>query len=148
MAFERTAPEDAFRDLTRTVLRGATTLAVGGAAAIVLLVVPIIVWARFGGDYPLRCSAVAIGSLLLCVAVMRATMHDPPRLQAVSSPASCRSQDPSRGTVARDRRDPSAGPCGPSRCRPRYTQRGARDIACRTATPPLARRSARRRTRP
>ena len=156
MALQRTASEDAFRDLTRIVVRGATTLAVGGTAALVLLIAPIVVWARFGGDYPLRSAAVAIGSLLLCVAVLRTTMRryaslwhrDPPRLQATSKPASCHAQEPSRNGVPRDRRDPSTRPCGPSRCRPRYSSRGARDAGCRSATPPLGRRSSRRRTRP
>jgi hypothetical protein len=155
MAPQRTPPEDAIRDLTKIVLRSGATLAVGGAATIVLLIAPIAVWVHYG-QHPQYCAAVTIGSLLLCVVVLRTTMRrytrlwhrDPPLLQAASTPASCRSQDLSRSMLARDRRDPSTRPCGPSRCRPRYIARGPRDAGCATATPQLARRSTRRRTRP
>ena len=156
MERERTPQEDAVRDLGVIVLRSGATLAVGAVATLILLFAPLVVWAQYGDAFPLRSAAVAIASLLLCGVVLRATMRryaalwhkEPLRLQAISTPASCKPNEPHRAATPRDRRDPSSRPCGPSRCRPRYTARGPRDAGCSTATPLLGRRSSRRRTRP
>jgi hypothetical protein len=130
-------------------------LAIGTLAASAVLIAPIAVWTRFGDADPLRTSAVALAALVLCGVVVSATtrryaarlLHTFAHVIPLAAPR--RSHDVQRTTAQqRVRRDPSTCPCGPSRCRPRYTSRGTRDVACRTATPPLGRRGTRRRTRP
>jgi hypothetical protein len=127
----------------------------GTLVASAVLVAPIILWTRFGDHDPLRTSAVVLAAMLGCaVAVRSATRRYADRLLVrtrthhVATAAPCRSHDIHRAGSPRDRRHPSTRPCGPSRCRPRYTARGLRDAGCPAATPPLARRSTRRRTRP
>jgi hypothetical protein len=146
--------------LSPGVVRGSVTLMVGTLAATAVLVTPIVLWARFGDAALLRTVAVAIGSLLLCwvsvhvVTRRYAARRLPPRPRpgpreiVVALPVPCRSSDGHRTSAQRHRRAPALRPCDHSRCRPQHTSRAPRDIRCRAAGPPLARRAARRRTRP
>ncbi len=130
---------------------GRAKLAAQTLAASATLVVPIVLWKRFGDGNLLRTLAVTLGALLLCWVVLRllTRRRRPPRTPARTPAAALDRSDvvhPSK--LECDPRDPFARPCGPDSFRPLRTSRDPRELGCRTAGRSLGRRSGRRRTRP
>jgi hypothetical protein len=145
----------------RPRLRSASVkLAAGALAASALLVTPIVLWARFGDDHPLRTIALGVASLALCMTVVRRSTRGfvdrvlPLSAGAPAATALAASSRPGHSVVRnvpgqRDRAVRPTSPCGLSRCRPVHTSRSSRDVNCHRAAHPLElRRSVRRRTRP
>jgi len=139
---------------------GLAGLAAGACLAALLLVGPIVLWARLGFSDVLGTAGVAIAASGLCWLMLRCTIGSYtrrrlPALERVTpvhtswSPSSFR--PPGWQTAAPSRVRRSGVPShrgGPGRCCPIYVSRFDRDCGCRAAGPPLRRRGARRRTRP
>ena len=139
---------------------GAWKLVAAAFAASVLLIAPVALWARVGDDGVLSTTAVALVAIGLCWKMLRRTIRSycrrrfpaRPALVAQTSiarpPSTLHTHNRQVTTAPRERRTASSHHAGPSRCRPVYISRGARDIGCRAGAHQLQRRSARRRTRP
>jgi len=135
-------------------------LCAGTLTASFLLVAPVALWARFGTDGVLSTLGVALVALGPCWKLLRRTSRGYarrryPARQAVFAqtptarpPSTLRIHDRRVTTVPRERRTAPSRHGAPSRCRPIYISRGARDIGCRASAHQLQRRTARRRTRP
>jgi hypothetical protein len=138
---------------------GAAALAAGAFVASLLLVAPIVLWARFGTAGALWSAIVAASAVALCWALIRRTRRRYTRRRLPSReplraavPPACptgyRTHSRHVAAPSRDRRVAAPHRCGPSRCRPAYVSRGARDIGCHASPRLLRRRTTRRRTRP
>ena len=142
---------------SRGGLRG---LAAGALAAFVLLVVPIIIWARVGDGGVLSSAAVTLASIAICWLVLRWTLRRYvrgrlPALERVApaqtswSPSSYRGHGRPRPASSRPRRTGAiTHSCAARRCSAVYVSRFPRDVGCRASGRLTRSRGARRRTRP
>jgi len=139
---------------------GVRGLVVGTVAGSLLLVAPIVVWTRVGNGGVAGMAAITVVAIGSCFALLRwitrrYVQRRLPARERVApartewSPSTYRGHVRPRPTPARNRRN-SASPhrCGPSRCRPAYVSRGARDVGCHASPRQRRRRTTRRRTRP
>ena len=135
-------------------------LAIGALAAFVMLVVPIVIWARVGDGGLPGTAALSVFALAACFALLRWTTRRyvrrrlPARVPIAPartqwSPSTYRGHGRTRTTTARTRRSgASAHPCASRRCRPAYVSRFTRDMGCRVSSRTLLGHKPRRRTRP
>ena len=135
-------------------------LAAGALAASLLLVLPIVIWARVGdGNLPSAAAVtvVALGACfgLLCWTTRRYVRRRLPARGSLAlaqtswSPSSYRGHGRPRPVSSRTRRT-GATPhsCAARRCSAVYVSRFPRDVGCRVSGRLTRSRGARRRTRP
>ena len=133
----------------------------GALAASVLLVLPIVIWARVGDGSLPSAAAVTVVALaacfgLLCWTTRRYVRRRLPAREPLApaqtqwSPSTYRGHGRPRATTTRT--SPHAAPrrtaARPAAAAPVYVSRFPRDMGCRASARHLQRRTARRRTRP
>ena len=135
-------------------------LACGALAACILLVAPVVIWARFGAGGVVGDTAVALVAIAICWLVLRRTLRRYvrrrlPALERLApaqtswSPSSYRGHGRPRPASSRTRRTGATPhPCAARRCSAVYVSRFPRDVGCRASGRLTRSRGVRRRTRP
>jgi hypothetical protein len=145
---------------TAAIGGGARELLAGATIALLLLLGPIVLWARVGDGGVLGMAVVTVAATATWSAVLRWTLRRYVRrrlpttervaqAQTSWSPSSYRGHGRPGPASSRPRRiGATPHPCGARRCSAVYVSRFSRDVGCRASDRLTHGRVARRRTRP